>query len=170
MEKIIPEENIQNLIYSIRGMRVMFDSDLASLYGVPTHRLNEQVKRNHFRFPADFMFQLTEEEWRELRSHFAISKKGGRRYMPYVFTEQGVAMLSSVLNSKQAIEVNIQIMRTFVQLRKMVLVNKELIERLDKLEAKYDKQFSAVFDAIRALMRTDEKPKRSIGFHSRLNK
>lgn len=143
---------IQNLIYEMRGQKVMLDSDLASLYGVPTHRLNEAIKRNIERFPVDFMFQLTKEEHENLISQFAISnndqnlifqngisksKRGGRRFMPYVFTEQGVAMLSSVLNSKQAIAINIQIMRVFVQVKQFALTNKELTERLNEMEHRF---------------------------------
>ena len=141
---------VQNLIYEIREHKVMLDSDLAALYGVATHRLNEAVKRNIERFPVDFMFQLTKEEYEILISQFAISNKqnlifqngisktrGGRRFMPYVFTEQGVAMLSSVLNSKQAIAVNIQIMRVFVQIKQFALTNKELTERLNEFENRF---------------------------------
>ena len=142
----------------------MLDSDLAELYDVPTHRLNEQVKRNEDRFPDDFMFQLSDKEWNTLSSQIASSKRGGRRYLPYVFTEQGVAMLSSVLNSKRAVQVNIEIMRTFVRIRKLLLSNKELAQRLDKLEKKYDDQFKVVFDAIRQLMAPETKPKHRIGF------
>ncbi len=127
---------IQNLIYNIRGYKVMLDSDLAALYEVPTHRLNESVKRNIKRFPSNFMFQLTKEEWDNLISQIAISNKsrGGRRFLPYVFTEQGVAMLSSVLNSEKAIQVNIQIMNTFVRIRQWAIESKELAERLTELE------------------------------------
>lgn len=140
-------------IYFIRGHRVMLDSDLAQLYEVPTYRLNEAVKRNHARFPDDFMFQLTKEENEFLTSQIAISKtRGGRRYLPHVFTEQGVAMLSSVLNSERAILVNVTIVRTFVKLRAMLETNKELARKLDQLEKKYDSQFKVVFDAIRQLM------------------
>jgi hypothetical protein len=146
----------------------MLDSDLAELYGVTTKRLNEQVRRNLSRFPEDFMFQLTESETHLLRSQFATSKKGrgGRRYLPYAFTEQGVAMLSSVLNSERAIKVNIEIMRAFVRLRQILASNKELAKRLDELEKKYDVQFKIVFDAIRQLMapQKSEPPKRRIGF------
>lgn len=148
MDEVI---KVQNLIYEIRGHKVMLDSDLAVLYGIATHRLNEAVKRNIERFPVDFMFQLTKEEYEILISQFAISnkqdlifqngisktKRGGRRFMPYVFTEQGVAMLSSVLNSKQAIAVNIQIMRTFVQVKQFALTNKELTERLNEFENRF---------------------------------
>lgn len=127
---------IQNLIYEIRGHKVMLDSDLALLYGVPTFRLNEAVKRNIKRFPINFMFQLTKDEYNSLTSQIAISKskRGGRRFMPYVFTEQGVAMLSSVLNSEKAIQINIQIMNTFVQMRQWAISNKEFSQRLLELE------------------------------------
>ena len=132
MNEIIP---IQNLIYEIRNQKVMLDSDLAVLYAIPTHRLNEAVKRNIQRFPADFMFQLTKEEYETLISQFAISnsKRGGRRTMPYVFTEHGILMLSSVLNSEQAIAINIQIMRVFVQIKQFALTNKDLTQRLDEM-------------------------------------
>ena len=128
--------NIQNLIYEIRGIKVMLDSDLAKLYGVETKRLNEAVKRNAERFPKHYMFQLTEEEFATLRSQLATSKegKGGRRYMPYVFSEQGVAMLSSVLNSEVAIQMNIRIIDTFVNMRHFALENKELTKRFNELE------------------------------------
>ena len=128
--------NIQNLIYEIRGIKVMLDSDLAKLYGVETKRLNEAVKRNVERFPKHYMFQLTEEEFMTLRSQFATSKegKGGRRYMPYVFSEQGVAMISSVLNSEIAIQMNIRIIDTFVNMRHFALENKELTQRFNELE------------------------------------
>jgi len=127
---------IQNLIYEIRGQKVMLDSDLAKLYGVQTFNLNKAVKRNLSRFPRDFMFQLTKEEFESLKFQFGISKsgRGGRRFMPYVFTEQGVAMLSSVLQSEQAIAINIQIMRTFVQIKKFALENKDLSRRVADLE------------------------------------
>jgi len=144
----------------------MLDADLAVLYGVTTKRLNEQVKRNRNRFPIDFMFSLNEEEVEALRSHSATSKpkRGGRRYLPFVFTEQGVAMLSSVLNSEKAIEVNILIMRAFVKLREMIATNKNLAKRLDELEKKYDGQFRAVFEAIRQLMTPPVRPRKKIGF------
>jgi hypothetical protein len=134
---------------------------------VTTKRLNEKVKRNLKRFPPDFMFQLNEEESEILRSQFATSKtqRGGRRYLPFAFTEQGVAMLSSVLNSDRAIEVNIQIMRAFVKLREMIASHKDLARKLDALEKKYDDNFKVVFEAIRALMAPPpEKPKKKIGF------
>ncbi len=166
MNEIIPAERIEDMIYRIRGQNVLLDSDLAKLYGVATKRLNEQVKRNSERFPDDFMFQLNQDEFEILKSQIATSNWGGRRTMPYVFTEQGVAMLSSVLNSKQAVQVNIQIMRTFVRLRKILIGNKDLSKRLDDLEKKYDQQFKVVFDAIRQLMQPEVKPKRRIGFQA----
>jgi len=163
---LIPIERIERSILMIRGHKVMLDSDLAGLYGVTTKRLNEQVRRNLSRFPEDFMFQLTESETDLLRSQFATSKKGrgGRRYQPYAFTEQGVAMLSSVLNSERAIKVNIEIMRTFVRLRRILASHVELARKLDALEKKYDAQFKVVFDAIRELMKPPESKKRPIGF------
>jgi hypothetical protein len=139
---------------------------LAALYGVPTKRLKEAVKRNVGRFPEDFMFVLTLQEFTEWRSHFATSKadRMGMRYAPMAFTEQGIAMLSSVLNSERAIQVNIEIMRAFVRLREMIATNRDLARRLDDLEKKYDAQFKVVFDAIRALMAAPEPRRRAIGF------
>jgi len=158
-------DRIARSILSIRAERVMLDSDLALLYGVSTKRLNEQVKRNRARFPGDFMFQLTAAEFAGLRSQIVTSNaRGGRRTPPYAFTEQGVAMLSSVLHSQRAIQVNIEIMRAFVRLRHVLASHKELARKLDALEQKYDVQFRAVFDAIRALMAEDARPKRRIGF------
>lgn len=133
----------------------MLDEDLARIYGVTTARLNEQVKRNRERFPSDFMFQLTENEYSFLMSQIAISKKdgrGGRRNLPYVFTEHGTVMLASVLNSPQAVHASIQVVKAFVRLRELLLANKDLAKKLDSLEQKYDKQFAVVFDAIRKLM------------------
>ncbi len=144
----------------------MLDSDLANLYGVETKRINERVKRNLERFPDDFIFQLTIAEYTDLRSQIATSSWGGRRSLPYAFTEQGVAMLSSVLNSKRAVQVNIEIMRTFVRLRQLLLSNKDLSRQLDELEKKYDRQFKIVFDAIRQLMAPEIKPKHRIGFQA----
>src|SRR3990170_5775844 len=153
-------EDISRRIHIIRGHRVMLDADLAKLYGVSTKRLNEAIRRNAARFPEDFMFQMKEEEADNLRSQFATSSGwGGRRYLPYVFTEQGVAMLSSVLRSKRAIRVNIEIMRAFVRLRAMAGSYKDLARKLDALEKKYDAQFKVVFDAIRKLMEPPEPPK-----------
>jgi len=159
-------ERIENKILLIRGHKVMLDRDLAKLYEVETIRLREQVKRNYERFPDDFMFQLSDNEADILVSQNAIpSRKSLGGYLPYVFTEQGVAMLSSVLRSKRAIAVNIQIMRTFVKLKRMISDNEELAKRLDELESKYDKQFNVVFDAIRQLMAPPPAPpKRKIGF------
>lgn len=134
MNEIIP---IQNLIYEIRGQRIMLDSDLARLYGVEVKRLNEAVKRNIRRFPEDFMFQLTKEEWQNLRSQIATFSKDKRKYTPFAFTEQGISMLSSVLNSEQAIAINIQIMRVFVQIKQFALTNKELTERLNEIEHRF---------------------------------
>lgn len=182
---LIPAERIEHVIYSIRGHRVMLDADLARLYGVLTSALNQAVKRNRARFPADFMFQLSSNETANLRSHFGSSKgradsnrlisqtviskgRGGRRRsLPYAFTEQGVAMLSSVLNSERAIHVNIAIMRTFVRFRQLLATNAGLARRLTELEKKYDKQFRIVFEAIDQLMtEPDEPDKPQIGFQS----
>jgi len=152
-------------ILMLRGQKVMLDADLAGLYGVSTKRLNEQVARNRERFPADFMFQLTAPEFADLRSQIVISNgRGGRRTPPYAFTEQGVAMLSSVLHSPRAIQVNIEIMRAFVRMREIVGAHRDLARKLDALEQKYDGQFRVVFDAIRQLMAADAKPRRRIGF------
>jgi hypothetical protein len=161
----IKQFDIQNLVYSIRGKKVMLDSDLGLIYGVSTSRLNEQVKRNLFRFPDDFMFQLTKEEWANLisqnaisikkdslMSQNAISNRGGRRKQPYVFTEHGALMLASVLNTAQAISASIQVVRVFVKIREIINTNKELSEKLSALESKYDNQFKEVFDALRQLM------------------
>ena len=159
---------IERRIFLIRGQRVMLDADLAELYGVPTKSLNLAVKRNASRFPNDFMFQLSADEADGLRFHFETSKpgRGGRRYLPYAFTEQGVAMLSSVLRSARAVQVNIGIMRAFVRLRELLLSNADLARKLAALEGKYDAQFKVVFDAIRQLMAPPpEKPKPRIGFN-----
>lgn len=155
-------------IYRLRGRSVMLDFDLAELYGVPTKRLNEQVSRNLKRFPSDFMFQLTQDEVKILRSQIATLRIGGHgrfsKYLPFAFTEQGVAMLSSVLHSERAILANIAIMRAFVRFRSFLVANKGLARRLDKLEARYDAQFKEVFDAIRALMDGPDESPRRIGF------
>ena len=163
---IIDDEQLTHLIYRMRGINVMLDSDLAKLYGVETRTLLQAVKRNSERFPDDFMFQLNVEEFELLRSQNVISKqgRGGRRYSPYVFTQEGVAMLSSVLRSSQAIQVNIEIMRAFVRLRQLIGSNEKLARKLVTLEKKYDEQFKVVFDAIRQLMILPEKEKRPIGF------
>lgn len=161
-------ERIEKAIYLIRGEKVMLDRDLASLYEVETKMLNRAVKRNIKRFPTDFMFQLTPDEADLLRCQIGISKtgRGGRRYLPHVFTEQGIAMLSSVLNSERAILVNVEIMRAFVKLRQLLASNLELSRRLDELESKYDKQFKVVFDAIRHLMASPVRDRKEIGFRS----
>jgi hypothetical protein len=170
MEKalIISEENVAGRIYFVRGMKVMFDFDLASLYGVETRALKQQVKRNQIRFPEDFMFQLTKIEWNELITNcdkLAINLRH-LPFPPYAFTELGVAMLSSVLKSHKAILVNIEIMRTFVQLRKLIYTNKELSIRIDKLEKRYDKKFKLVFTVIRKMI--EEPIKRTtIGYKRR---
>jgi hypothetical protein len=161
----ILSDQVERNILLIRGHRVMLDTDLAKLYRVPTKAINQAVKRNTNRFPVDFMFQLTSEETTALRSQFVTSKnRGGRQYRPYAFTEQGVAMLSSVLHSERAIQVNIAIMRAFVQLREMIGSNKGLARRLNELEKKYDSQFRVVFDAIRELMAEPESKVKRIGF------
>jgi len=170
MDAIVPMEVVRSRIYLLRGKKLLLDSDLAELYGVETKRLNEQVRRNLSRFPADFMFQLTDQEVAGLRSQIATLKTGRgshRKYTPYAFTEQGIAMLSSVLHSERAVQVNIAIMRAFVQMRELALSNRELARKLDALErkhAEHDRQFVVVFDAIRQLMTPVEKQKRKIGF------
>jgi cell division septum initiation protein DivIVA len=151
---VIPDEVAMSKIYHIRSFNVMLDSDLAELYTVETKRLNEQVKRNSDSFPEDFMFQLTKEEFDNLKSQFATSSWGGRRTLPFAFTEHGVLMLSSVLNSKRAIKVNIQIMRIYTRIRQMLLANKEILQRLDKLEHKLtekDDQIMVIFDYLKQL-------------------
>jgi len=166
---LISIEKIERAIYLIRGQKVMLDRDLAKLYEVPTGALNQAVRRNRERFPADFMFQLTAAEVAELNlSQIVIGSEKHRatRLRPYAFTEQGVAMLSSVLRSKCAISVNIEIMRAFVKLRQIFISNAELSRRLDELESKYDKQFKIVFDAIRQLMTTPPRNRKEIGFRS----
>jgi hypothetical protein len=158
-------EMIDHAIYLIRRQNVLLSPYLAELYGVETRVLVQAVKRNIDRFPEDFMFQLSEKEFANLKSQIVTSSWGGsRRARPYAFTEQGVAMLSSVLNSKRAIHVNIEIMRAFVRLRQMLSAHKELERRLDALEGKYDSQFKIIFDAIRALMEPPAPQKKKIGF------
>lgn len=166
-QSLVPTERIDRSILVLRGQKVMLDADLAALYEVETRILVRNVKRNADRFPADFMFQLSREEYESLRSQIGISNgRGGRRYLPYAFTEQGVAMLSSVLNSPRAIRVNIEIMRAFVRLRQFMATNADLARRLDELEQKYDAQFKIVFDAIRRLMAPPDPPRRPLGFPS----
>ena len=166
-QSLLPIERINQLILLVRGRKVILDSDLARLYGVETFNLNKAVKRNLDRFPADFMFQLTKEETGRLRFQVGISKstgRGGRRYRPYAFTEQGVAMLSSVLRSPRAISVNIEIMRAFVRLRQILSTHADLARKLAELEQKYDKNFRVVFDAIRQLMTPPVEKRQPIGF------
>lgn len=165
MKALIPVEMIEKRILLIRGEKVMLDSDLAELYGVEVKQLKRQVRRNIDRFPADFMIQLSKEEYESLRRHFGTFKRGEHsKYLPYAFTEQGVAMLSSVLNSERAVKVNIEIMRAFVKLRQMISSNADLARKLEEMEKKYDAQFKVVFDAIRELMTPPDTKKRKIGF------
>jgi hypothetical protein len=156
----LPIELVEKAILMIRGEKVILDADLAALYGVTTSRLNEQVKRNQDRYPEDFAFHLTEQEAVSLRSQFAISKnRGGRRYLPYAFTEHGAIMAANVLNSKRAVEASVQVVRAFIRLRQLLASNVELAGKLSELERKYDAQFRVVFDAVRQLM-TPAEPKR----------
>ena len=162
-----PVERIEQAIILIRGQKVMLDRDLAELYGIETKVLKQAVRRNIKRFPGDFMFELTKEEFTILRSQIVTSSWGGMRYVPMAFTEQGVAMLSSVLNSERAIEVNVEIMRTFVRLREMLATHKELARKLTALEQHlkgHDQQIQTIFEAIRQLMTPPEKPRKKIGF------
>jgi hypothetical protein len=170
MEKrsVVGVQRIESLIYLIRGQKVMLDADLAELYGVETRVLKQAVRRNRNRFPSDFMFELTNKENRSLRSQNVILERGRySKYLPFAFTEQGVAMLSTVLNSERAIEVNIAIMRVFVRLREMMVTHKELALKLRELEGRiqeHDEQIVAIFEAIRQLMAPPEKPRKRIGF------
>jgi hypothetical protein len=163
----LADEIIISKIFLIREHKVMLDGDLAELYQVETRRLNEQVKRNIDRFPADFMFQLTEKELENLKSQNATSSWGGRRKKPYAFTEHGVLMLSSVLNSDRAIQVNIQIMRIYSKLRSMIMDHKDILQKLERLEGKvikHDEEFKVVFDYLRELLNPKTEPVRKIGF------
>ncbi len=164
MKSIVPLERIEQRIFLIRGEKVMLDRDLARLYGVTTSNLNKAVNRNLDRFPPDFMFQLTKEEFENLIFHFGTSSWGGTRKLPRAFTEQGIAMLSGVLKSKRAVRVNVEIMRAFVRMRRMILSHNDLVRRLDNLEKKYDAQFKMVFDALRKMLAPPERPARRIGF------
>jgi len=166
MQAIVPAEIIEQKILLLRGKKVMLDRDLATLYGVETKMFNRAVKRNIERFPDDFMFQLTKEEYNELlRYQFGTLKRGQHsKYLPYAFTENGVAMLSSVLNSKRAIQVNIQIMRTFTKIRELIATHKDLQKKIEDMEKKYDHQFKVVFDAIKQLLAKPEPKKKKIGF------
>ena len=169
--ELIPIERIETKILLLRGQKVMLDKDLADLYGVPTKILKRAVTRNLDRFPVDFMFMVDTQEVTTLRCQFGTSKtsdpRGGTRYAPMAFTEQGVAMLSSVLNSPRAIQVNIAIMRAFMRLRHILASHTDLARKLDELEQKYDKQFSVVFEALRELMNPPEPPRPTIGFEVR---
>jgi len=169
-ELTMPDQVVERRILLARGQKVLLDSDLASLYGVTTKRLNEQVKRNIDRFPEDFMFQLTADEHDALRSQIATLKTGRgqhRKYPPFVFTEHGAIMAASVLNTSQAIEMSVYVVRAFVRLREILTTHKELARKLDDLEKKYDDQFRVVFDAIRQLMAPPpDTKKRRIGFHA----
>jgi uncharacterized membrane-anchored protein YjiN (DUF445 family) len=169
-KEIIPVEHIARAIYLPRGQKVLVDSDLARLYGVTTGNLNKAVNRNRKRFPTDFVFRLTAEESRNLRFQFGISSWGGRRALPYAFTEQGVAMLSSVLSSERAVKVNIAIMRAFVKLRETLENNRELARKFEELErrvGKHDEEIAAILEAIRQLMAPSKQSRREIGFHVR---
>ena len=163
MKDLIPNERIEKCILLLRGQKVILDKDLAVLYGVSTKNLNKAVSRNLDRFPDDFMFQLNLQEVINLKFQFGTSSWGGTRKLPKAFTEQGVAMLSSVLRSRRAVQVNIEIMRTFVRLREMIASHKDLARRLNELEKEYDGQFKVVFDAIRQLLEPPDS-KRRIGF------
>lgn len=164
---LVPMERIERAIIVVRGEKVMLDSELAEIYGVETRILNQAVRRNINRFPVDFMFQLTVAEEESLRSQIVISNegRGGRRYLPYAFTEHGALMLANVLNSERAAQTSVQVVRAFVKLRQMLASNAELARKLAAMEKKYDAQFKVVFDAIRQLMSPPAKPKREIGFH-----
>ena len=167
LNNVVPVQQVENLIYLLRGQKVMTDSDLASLYGVPTKVLNQAVRRNKDRFPNDFMFQLSKLEFDGLMLQNATSSSshGGRRKLPYVFTEHGAIMVASVLNTALAVEVSVQVVRAFVKLREMISTHKDLAKKMEDLEKKYDSQFKMVFDAIRQLMTPPEpKKKKAIGF------
>jgi len=165
---LIPEEAIASQIYLIRGERVMLDKHLAKIYKVQTYRLNEAVKRNLKRFPQDFMFQLTKEEWENLTSQFAMSRSwGGRRTLPYVFTEHGVLMLSSVLNSERAIAVNIRIMRVFVRMNRLLMNDRQLFLRMELMEGRQDQHDAALeqlFEAVKQLMETPVEERKRLGY------
>jgi hypothetical protein len=169
---LVPVERIERAILVIRGQKVMLDEDLASLYGVTTKVLLQSVRRNIERFPKDFAFQLNAVEVENLRSQIVTSNvgRGGRRYRPYAFTEQGVAMLSSVLRSPRAVEVNVEIMRAFVRLRQILATHADLAKRLDELEKKYDKRFSVIFDAIRKLTEPPVEGLKEMGYHTLIRK
>src|SRR5438132_10744019 len=169
-KEIIPIQKIAPAIFVLRGQKVILSQDLAALYGVTVGALIQAVKRNPYRFPKDFVFQLTAEEFRNLKSQIVISSWGGRRHLPYAFTEQGVAMLSSVLNGQRVVKVNIAIMRAFVKLRETLETNRELAQKFAELEkriGKHDQDITAIIEAIRQLMAPPKTPRREIGFHVR---
>lgn len=164
---IIPEEIIISKIYCLRGQKVMIDADLAGLYQVETKRLNEQVKRNLLRFPADFMFQLTNKEWEELKSHFATSSWGGRRTAPFAFTEHGVLMLSSVLNSDKAVDVNVQIIRIFIKMRELLLSNKDILLQLNQMQTLingHEDRIDAIYNYLKQFIQDQNKPRMEVGY------
>jgi len=164
-KSLVPEERIEQKILIIRNQKVILDSDLAVLYGVETGALNRAIKRSSSRFPTDFLFQLTKEELENLRCQFGISSYGGRRYLPYAFTEHGALMAANVLNSPRAAAMSVAIIRTFIKLRQLLSVNKDLSRRLDELEEKYDGLFHVVFEEIKKLMAQPEEPKKApMGF------
>lgn len=163
----IPEEVLIRKIHVINGVKVMLDSDLAELYQVDTKRLNEQVRRNSGRFPEDFMFRLTAEQWDHLKSQSATSSWGGRRSLPYVFTEQGVSMLSSVLNSEVAIKVNIRIIRVFTKMREVLLTHKDLLLEMEEIRKKVsgqDEKIELIFNYLKQFIKSQEEPRKQIGF------
>jgi len=165
----VPKKRIENLILIIRGEKVILDSDLAELYQAETRALVQAVKRNIGRFPKDFMFQLTREEFESLRSQFVISKgPGGRRYLPYAFTEHGAIMAANVLNNEQAIRASVQVVRAFVKLSQIIASNAELVRKVNALEQTYDTQFKVVFEAIRQLMNPSPRKVKHIGFRSKI--
>ena len=166
---LIPDEIVMNKIYLIRGQKVMIDNDLADLYDIETKRLKEAVRRNSDRFPEDFMFELTQKEFESLRSQIATSKtgRGGARYLPMAFTEQGVAMLSSVLNSETAIRVNIQIIRVFTKMRELLLTHKDILLQLEKMEKKltgHDEDIALIFEYLKKLLNPPQTPRNKVGF------
>ena len=163
---LVPQEVIANKIFLIRGKKVMLDKDLARLYGVTTGNLNKAVKRNRERFPEDFMFRLTKKEANSLRFQFGSLKRGQHpKYLPYAFTDYGILMLSSVLKSEQAIQVNIQIMRAFIKMREMLFNYKDLQQKIEQMEKKYDQQFRMVFETIKQLIEEEQKPRRKMGVY-----
>ena len=168
MKKSLSLIEIESTIHTLRGHRVMLDSDLAAIYGVSVKRLNEQVKRNKDRFPQDFMFRLTNQELINLKSQFATTRSswGGRRTLPNAFTEHGAIMLANVLNSPVAVQASIQVVRAFLHLRELVATHRDLLQKINAMEKKYDTQFKAVFDAIRQMMFPEKKSGKLIGFNS----